>query len=209
MASDNLFLFFSHDIEFEETEKGARIVATVLELEKSSANDRLYKIEEGDSIAKSLEGKPVYYGTDSVGRHDNPLMKINSKKEPVGFVESAKVVGNKIKAIVKIINDSLIQRLKKGTKFLFSVGGHAIRETLENIGGKLVHILSGAKCNHLQIVDSDTPVGFPNAELEKVLEINETVMIVGNGEVEKTFKYEETEEDIEFTGSIAGFEYEE
>jgi hypothetical protein len=34
-------------------------------------------------------------------------------------------------------------------------------------------------------------------------------MIVGNREVEKTLKYEETEEDIEFTGSIAGFEYEE
>jgi len=200
----------SHDIEFEETEKGAKIIATVLELEKSSANDRFYKIEEGESIAKSLEGKPVYYGTDSMGRHDNPLMRATSKKEPVGFVESAKVVGNKIKAIVKIINDSLIQRLKKGTKFLFSVGGHAIRETLEKIGDKVIHVLSGAKCNHLQIVDLDTPVGFPNAELEKVLEINETVMIIGKGEVvEKTLKYEEVEEDIEFTGSIAGFEYEE
>lgn len=201
------FLFISHDIEFEETEKGATIIATVLELEKSSANNRLYKIEEGEAIALSLEGKPVYYGIEpTTGKHDNPLMRERSKATPVGFVETAKVLGNRIKAVIRILNHSLIEKLKKGTKFLFSVGGHAISETLKEVAGKMVHVLQGARCNHLQIVDLNVKVGFPNAELEKVLEINETVMLFGNEELK--IKYEpEEEEDIELTGrSIVGYE---
>lgn len=210
MNLNNSFLFVSQDIEFEETDKGAIIVATVLELEKSSANNRLYKIDEGEQIALSLEGKPVYYGIDpTTGRHDNPIMRERSKATPVGFVETAKVLGNRIKAVIRILNQSLVQKLKSGKKFLFSVGGHAISETLKNIGGKIVHVLEGAKCNHLQIVDSNVSVGFPNAELEKVLEINETVMLFGNEEL-KTIKVEEyIEEDVELTGrSIVGYEEE-
>jgi hypothetical protein len=178
------FFIVSREVEFQETkstEKYAVIEATVMELEKPSGNNRVYQFEEGDQLAKSLIGKPVYYGTDPLGRHDNPLMRMSSAREPVGLVESASVIGNKIRAIIKIINSALIETLKRGTKYLFSVGGNAVKETIKKIGDKLVHVLHGAKCNHLQILDVGTPIGFPDAKMEKIIEIQETVMICENG----------------------------
>ena len=205
------FLFVSPELTlFEETDSGARILATVMELEKISRNGRFYRIEEADSIAKSLEGKPVYYGTDWAGRHENPLMRGDSKAEPVGFVESAKVVGNKIKAVIKIISQGLIEALKQGVKYLFSVGGHAIAEVKKKIGNRIAHVLKGAKCNHLQIVDVGTPVGFPNAKMEKIVEINETVMICRDGICEFCPPTRQSHEIIEVYGGeyIVGIEYE-
>jgi len=176
------FFVITKEIEFEETvEKGARILATVMELEKVSKNKRLYQIKEGKQIADSLKGKPIYYGTDVFGRHDNPIKNPKSKKEPVGFVETARVVGNKIKAVIRIFNEKLISALKKGVRYLFSIGGQAISETIKKIGNKIVHVLNGARCNHLQLVDKGTPVGFPSAKMEKLIEIQETVMICEGG----------------------------
>ena len=181
--SNNVFYFISKEVEFSETvEKGARIEATVMELEKVSQNGNVYQIEEGPAIAKSLVGKNVYYGTDMFGKHDNPIAKKKeSKNEPVGIIETARVVGKKIKAIIRIINQGMIEALRQGVKYLFSVGGKAISETIKKLKGKLVHILHGAKCNHLQIVEIGTPVGFPNAKMEKLIEINETVMVCEGG----------------------------
>lgn len=176
------FYVITKEVEFEETlEKGARILATIMELEKPSRNNRLYKITEGEQIANSLKGKPVYYGTDAFGRHDNPFKNKKSKNEPVGFVEVARVVGNKIKGVIRIFNNKMITALRKGVKYLFSVGGNAISETIKKIKGKLIHILTGARCNHLQIIDMGTPVGFPDAKMEKLIEIQETVMICSGG----------------------------
>lgn len=176
------FFVITKEVEFEETmDKGARILATIMELEKPSKNDCLYLIKEGKQIADSLKGKPVYYGTDPFGRHDNPIKNPKSKKQPVGFVEIARVVGNKIKGVIRIFNNKMISALRKGVKYLFSVGGNAISETIKKIKGKIVHILHGARCNHLQVVDMGIPVGFPNAKMEKLIEIQETVMICEGG----------------------------
>lgn len=185
LTEENIsFFFVTKEVTFEETkstDKYAIIEATVMELEKPSEGNefkpsRVYQFEEGEEIAKSLIGKPVFYGTNPIGKHDNPLVT-GSKKEPVGIVEFAEVVGKKIKAKIKIISQSIIETLKRGTKYLFSVGGNAVTETIKKIGEKVIHILSGAKCNHLQIVDIGTPVGFPDAKMEKLVEIQETVMI--------------------------------
>jgi hypothetical protein len=184
MNEEISFFFVTKEVTFQETkstDKYAIIEATVMELEKPSANNRLYLIEEGEEIAKSLIGKPVFYGTTPLGKHDNPLTKSQSQKEPVGIVEFAEVVGNKIKAQIKIISQSIIETLKRGTKYLFSVGGNAVKETLKKIGEKIVHVLSGARCNHLQIVDVGTPVGFPDAKMEKLVEIQETIMMCEGG----------------------------
>jgi hypothetical protein len=195
--SSTKFYIVSHELTFEEslsTDKYAIISATVLELEKpSEGNNRVYKFEEAESIAESLIGKPVYYGVTPFGKHENPLVS-GKNVDPVGFVDFAEVVGNKIKALIKITSSALIETLKRGTKYLFSVGGNAIRETLRKIGNKIVHVLHGAKCNHLQILDLNTPVGFPNAQMEKLIEINETVMICENGVCSCKPVIEETEE---------------
>lgn len=208
---DNLFFFISPEVEFQETTVGggARLVATVMELEKISGNNKLYRIEEGEEIAKSLVGVPVYYGTDWKGKHDNPFVKSDSKQPPVGFVETAKVLGNKIKAWVHITSDGIIETLKQGVKYLFSVGGNAISETIKKIGEKVVHILYGARCNHLQIVPLGTPIGFPNAKTEKIIEINETIMFCGDEDkpiIPTPAKTAPIEETVEFSGDIIGYE---
>lgn len=177
--SENFFYFISGSVKFQESSpKGALIEATVLELEKESEGPmhNVYEIEDGPAIAKSLIGKEVYYGVDPFLRHENPFVS-GKDKEPVGVVETAKVVGNRIKATIRIIAESLIETLKRGTKYLFSVGGIAISETVKKVGDKIIHVLHGARCNHLQIVDASVPVGFPNAKMEKLIEINETVMV--------------------------------
>ena len=95
---ENSFFFITPEVEFEETSRGARIVATFMELEKRSNNGRFYLIEEANQIIQSLVGKAVYYGTNIFGQHDNPVARgEESKAEPIGFVESAKRLGNKIK----------------------------------------------------------------------------------------------------------------
>lgn len=182
MSQENIFYFFTKEFEFQESDaKGALVEATVMELNKVSKNGRVYQIEDGPEITKSLVGKDVYYGTDSKGKHENPIVKEDSKATPVGFIESAKIVGNKIKAKIRITAQGMIEALKQGVKYLFSVGGKAVSETIKKIGDKIIHILHGARCNHLQIVDMGTPVGFPNAKMEELIEINETVMICEGG----------------------------
>lgn len=209
---DNFFLFISKEVEFQETfegEKGAFIQATVMELEKPSGNQRLYRIEEGEQLAKSLAEKDVYYGTTAFGKHDNPIMNNASKQEPVGKVKKAWLIGNKIKAIIHIFNDGIIETLKQGVKYLFSVGGNAVSESIKKIGNKLIHILHGAKCNHLQILDLGTPVGFPDAKMEKLIEINETVMVFKKPQSKPNSKTKTDDDftEIEVYGSVAGIEF--
>jgi hypothetical protein len=219
MTEENIsFFFITKEVTFQETkstDKYAIIEATVMELDKiSEGNNRVYQFEEGDEIAKSLIGKPVYYGANWKGQHENPLVS-GKNVDPVGIVEFAEVVGKKIKATIKIISTSLIETLKRGTKYLFSVGGNAIMDTMKKIGEKVIHVLSGARCNHLQIVDVETKVGFPDAKMEKLIEIQETVMICEGGvchcpqpeEIKRKPKI--SEETIEYPSGVNNLEYEE
>lgn len=168
----NSFIFLSKDLIFEETEKkGALIEATLLELNTVSQQNTEYRLEEGDVIASSLIGVPLYYGVDFYGKHDRG-------NSPVGIVEKTWIVGEKIKGLIRVISSSLIGRLKKGEKFLFSVGGKAeMAETVQK-GKKFITRMINAICNHLTIVPINAKVGFPNAKMEKLVEINETVMFI-------------------------------
>jgi len=175
------FLFVTKDVRFEETspdEKFVRISATFLELDKPSVGSpskmpKIYRFEEGKQIAQSLVGKSVFYGTDWSGRHTD--------KFKIGVIEKAVKLGRKIKGIIKILiteeTVALVESLKKGGKFLFSVGGVARFGKLIEKAGKKVQKLYDAICTHLQMVPSGTPVGFPNAKLEEIVEIQETVMV--------------------------------
>lgn len=168
------FLFVTGDVVFQETTpKGAILEITALELNKESQQvvPTEYRIEEGEQIAASLVGNPIYYGTKASGKH--------LKGRPsVGEVLKAWKTGNKIKAKILITSKSLIKKLKKGIKFLFSVGGVAEFAEVIQRGKRIVKRMVNALCNHLQIVDVGTKVGFPNAKVERVIEINETVLFV-------------------------------
>jgi len=159
-------------IYFEEgKKKGARIFATFCELDKPSANNRIYRFAEGKRMAKSLIGKFIRYGADWKGKHFKNVPKI-------GKVESAWVEGKKIKGIIRIWAKKFVAEIKKGKKFLFSVGGVAqFSETVKK-GGKFITTLFNAICTHLQLLPNNPKgAGFPSAKMHKIIEINESVML--------------------------------
>jgi len=161
------------DIIFEEgKKKGARILATFCELDKASQNNRVYRFEEGEQMAKSLIGKPIRFGADWKGKHYENVPII-------GEVENAWVVGKKIKGIVNVWAKNIIAKLKKGIKYLFSVGGVAqFGETVVK-GAKVVTKLYHAICTHLQLLPNNPKgAGFPSAKMHKIIEINESVMLM-------------------------------
>lgn len=166
------FFFITNEVEFQEsTNKGARVYATFMELNKVSGNNRIYRIEEGKHLAKSLIGKSIRFGANIQGKHYKNVPKI-------GFVENAKKVGNKIKGIVNIFDKNIIKKLKNGVKFLFSVGGTASFGQKIKQGKKTLTKLWGAICSHLQLLPNNPDgAGFPNAKMHKIIEINESVML--------------------------------
>lgn len=160
------------EIIFEEGKgKGARILATFCELDKPSNNNRIYRFAEGKQMAKSLVGRAIKFGADWKGKH---LTKV----PVIGKVEKAWVEGKKIKGIVRIWAKNIVAKLKKGKKYLFSVGGMAqFSETVKR-GKKFVTTLFNAICTHLQLLPNNPKgAGFPSAKMHKIIEINESVMI--------------------------------
>ena len=165
------FIFVTSEVEFQEaTEKGARIFATFMELDTPSANNRIYRIEEAKSLADSLIGKPIRYGYDWLGKH--------LKQVPViGIVEQAWQEAKKIKGIVRIWDKGIIDTLKAGAKYLFSVGGVAEFAEVVQKGKQLFQRLHNALCTHLQLLPNDPQgAGFPTAKMHEIIEINESVM---------------------------------
>lgn len=181
------FVSFPRDIQiFEEaTSSYARIQITAMELDKVSNNDNLYKFSEKESIKKSLIGKPVFYGLKVKRKRISPTKVIREqkhlKKVKIGFIESAKIVGNKIKAVVKITDLDILGMLKKGIKdFLFSVGGVASRARIVIRGAKKFTEMVGAKVTHLAMWKSKhekKEAGFESARMEKLLEFSECALV--------------------------------
>jgi hypothetical protein len=167
------FFFVTSEVEFQEaTEKGARVLATFMELDTPSSNNRIYRIEEAKTIAKSLIGKPIRYGYNWLGKH--------LKEVPViGIVEQAWQEAKKIKGIVRIWEKGVVDTLKAGAKYLFSVGGVAEFSEVIQKGKQLFQRLHNALCTHLQLLPNDPDrAGFPTAKMHEIIEINESVMKV-------------------------------
>jgi len=199
------FFFVTSEIEFQEaTEKGARVLATFMELDRPSQNDRMYRFEEGEALAKSLIGKDIKFGANWLGKH--------LKKVPIiGIVESAWQEAKKIKGIARIWDQGIIETLKSGTKYLFSVGGVAEFGKWIKDGVKYILKLFNAKCTHLQMLPNDPEgAGFPSAKMEKLIEINESVMYIEDitiqecdafgckvlAQIKKDYEFEETKKKI-------------
>lgn len=179
------FLYISKSVQFHESlgllKKFAIVSATFLELDKPSINGRIYRFAEASDIASSMIGKPVYYDINWQGKH-----KLD--KPAIGKIVDAKVIGKRIKGIIKVTAPKIIERLKSGFKFLFSVGGVAQKERFLgkiNSAGKRIRELIGTVVQHLQLIPSgknffgQSKVGFESAKMERVLEIQESAMYVG------------------------------
>lgn len=166
------FFFITTECEFQEaTKKGARVLATFMELDTPSQNGRIYRFVEGKEIAKSLIGRTIRYGADWLGKHltNVPI---------IGKVETAFREGKKIKGVVHIWNKNIIEKLKAGVKFLFSVGGVAQFTKAVKKGKQIFTTLYNAVCTHLQLLPNNPKgAGFPTAKIHKILEINESYIL--------------------------------
>lgn len=166
------FFFITNECKFQEaTKKGARVLATFMELDTPSRNKRIYRFEEGESIAKSLIGRLIRFGANWIGKHleDVPV---------IGKVEKAFQQGKKIKGIVHIWDKNIVSQLKKGVKFLFSVGGVAQFGEVVQKGKQFFTRLYNAVCTHLQLLPNNPKgAGFPTARIHKILEINEAYLL--------------------------------
>ena len=153
-------------IRFEESV----VEALILELGKASRNGMIYTWDE--SFAKSFVGKSVYYGLKCEGNicglHDT------AKSAKVGTIESIRRVGNKVIARLNIFKESLLQEIKNGVKFYFSVSGKGLGQTLKDGTTKLI----GGVLKSLQIFKENL-AGFRTT---KVLGFSESVLYIREDE---------------------------
>jgi len=172
MSSES-YLFVSRT-EFQES--SGLVSATFMELDKVSENKRLYRFENAQEIIDSLIGSAVRFGVDLFGRH-------LTKGSIVGIVESAQLVGKKIVGTIRITTQSILDKLKKGIKFLLSVGGIGF-PTFK----KGYTIIENPEIQHVQMWESNQKnllgqpqsAGFNSAKIEKILEIQESVLFCGS-----------------------------
>lgn len=176
--SDIPFFFVSDSdrldfIETEETHPFALVSGVVMVLGVPSTNGRVYRFSEAKELCRSLLLKDVYFGTDWKGAHD-------ISQKPIGRVESASLRSdNKISAIIKVTSRKLINRLRMGERFLFSIMGDASKaiEKILNTGRKVRELIN-AKISSVQMLEYGTNVGFPDARMDEQISIQETVLFV-------------------------------
>lgn len=152
-------------VHFEEG--GTVITALIMELNKPSRNGRVYTWDS--NFAESFIGKPVHLGTKCKGKicgiHDI------AKKTEIGKIESVKRLGNQVIAKIRVTSRKLVDEIKSGTKFFFSVKG---------IGSALKKLANGASkilnpmIHSLQIFRENI-AGFKST---KILGFSESVLYV-------------------------------
>lgn len=167
------FIFINNKMEFkfdESVNSRAVVSGTLMELSTPSLSGNFYSMEESENITSSFRGVPIYEGVGKFNEHiyDRP---------PVGFVVGVKRLGRGVYGVCSISNRKLIEKLKAGVKFLFSVAGNALYSETIKIGNKLVRSLHDIRINSLQIVPSGVKVGFPSAQLDRLISVQETLML--------------------------------
>lgn len=183
MTETFLFVSSPSGIQFfEESKKPfARVEVLAVELDKISGNGRVYRFQDAELMRKSLIGKRITYGISPTGKH--------LKKGRIGFIESARIVGKKIFAILRIIDSGIIESLKAGARnFLCSVGGVADKAKLVLSKAKEAFIqMIRPRCTHIQFWQSNdgSEAGFPSAKMTRVLEFQESVFYAGDVTVEE------------------------
>lgn len=167
------YLYVSKVGSFEEST--ALVSATFCELDKKSQNNRVYRFSDAQGIIESLIGSVVKFGVDKLGKHMEyaPL---------VGIVESAFLEGKTIKGKIRISSQKIIEKLKKGIKFLVSIGGFGsaiVHKTFTEIVEPIIEHVQIWQSSQTNILGEKQIAGFSKAKIEKVLEIEESCLVIG------------------------------
>ena len=167
--SNQTYLFVSSVGKFEESV--GLVSCTFMELDKKSENGRLYRFEDAEQIIETLIGSPIRYGINWLGKHLE-----GSETREVGFVESAELIGKKVVGSIRITSKDILSKIKSGVKFLLSVGGKAGMVLKKGF----VEMIN-PKVEHVQLFPtSQGEAGFSSAKVEKILEIEESVLYAGS-----------------------------
>jgi len=173
-------------IEIEET-FGDRVIISgvVLKLNSVTGNGREYLVEEGEQIARSLQGMPIYYGAKKVIEPASSRVGYKHQKgEPYHVGRVFKTVFDRAKKVIRAWAEvwntkrfpDLISRIKRG--WGFSIGG-AVKKFIPT--GKINKYKNpivkaiGMVANHLQLLSPDIPRGQQEAKVEEIKPIEETI----------------------------------
>ena len=167
---DFVFINDKMQTEFSESSPYATVSGTIMMLNEPSMSGNYYSISESENIMKSCSGIPIFEGVGKFGEH-------SYEKAPIGFLIGVKKMGHRIYGVARITNRALVQKLKAGLRYLFSVQGSALYQETIKIKNKIVRSLHDIRINSLQIVPFGTNVGFPSASLDRLISIQETVML--------------------------------
>jgi len=168
------YLYVSKVSDFEESTALCQV--TFAELDKKSTNNRVYRFSDAQGIIQSLIGSVVKFGVDKMGKHIRfaPL---------VGIVESAFLEGKTIKGKIRIDSQDIINKLKKGIKFLVSIGGFGsaiVHKTFTEIVEPIIEHVQIWQASQTNILGEKQIAGFSKAKIEKVLEIEESCLVIGH-----------------------------
>jgi hypothetical protein len=148
-----------------------------MELNKVSANGRLHKFSDPKQIIETLLGAVVNYGVDLFGEQEK-----GSEIFMAGFVESARLVGEKVVGTIQVTSKKLLDKLNKGTNLFVSVSGQG-----SSILKKGFTEIRNPEVTHVQIWESTQKnplskpqAGFESAKNEKNSEIDESVLFTGS-----------------------------
>jgi len=166
--SSNSFLFVNGIESFEESQKGAVCDATFLTLDKVSENGRRYNFEDSDLIIETLRNAPIRLGITITGKH--------RKSRQVGVVKQVFMEGKTVKGKILVTAKDIISKLKKGVKFLLSVGGKALG-ALTKFGKKMFMNMIKPQVTHVQMFSVDEgKSGFPEAKVNRVIDFGESLL---------------------------------
>jgi len=177
------FLFKSPLFIREEntlTDRKRTVCEAVLLSEGLSKNNIQYTVQDSDfeQVAKSAEGKPVYFGTNILGKHDSPLLKTDSSisgefysgRKPIGIIHHAYFdrVSRKVKAILYIYDNVIRKQIRKG----YGISIRGISQGLKQIisHGKRIFRAINLKIHDINLLKPSTKRGVEDAKITRIIE---------------------------------------
>jgi DNA polymerase II small subunit/DNA polymerase delta subunit B len=170
-------------ISIEETDQGVAIIKGTLLVEGVSTNQRLYEIDEMESIAKQAIGVPITCGIKKIISADGKTIRTlheDSPENEVGRIMETFLdkVKKKITFIGHIVNTAkfpdIVKKVREG--WGISIGGmvHEAHHVLDK-AGRLVMKIKNMLVQHVAIVEPSISRGQKEAKVESKQIIHEVM----------------------------------
>ncbi len=192
-------VMFNTPIIVMESRNGHKFLeGTLIHLDMPTQNNRVYRFEEAEKIAREAIGKPVRVGVDSKGLH------IEDEDNTVGRVTDTIIDKGKklVKGIIEVWNTkkfpNIVDEISKAWRF--SVGGwiHGFQFVHESFG-RFIRKCLGFDITNIQLLRPNEKAGDEKALIEVISDspVGETISFSPNISV----LFVDGNENIEVRGS--------